>query len=91
MSRFLLGLVVGSVGTAACMYGLMALLPATSETPEREPLVGPRDPARAHDNCHSDTEGSHCDCHADTEYHVGLTALLSQTSGDGHVRWTPLT
>lgn len=45
MTRFLMGLVVGSVGTAAGIYGLMALLPATSETPEREPLVGPRDPA----------------------------------------------
>ena len=72
MTRFLLGLVVGSIGTAACMYGLMALLPATSETPEREPLVGPRDPLYGREPLQF----------------VSVWGTDINTSGDGHVRWS---
>ena len=84
MSRFLLGLVVGSVGTAACMYGILSLLPATRETPEREPLVGPRDPRNYYPYRGGvDREHTRADLINPDE--------LWGTSGDGHVRWTPLT
>ena len=88
MARFLVGLVVGSVGTAAGIYGLFALLPATRETPERERLVGPRDPDTERWSEWTALQGEEMCVNCVTPWKCnGPHVYDTNTSGDGHARW----